>query len=108
MRAEEITSKGIPFQTAVFPPPRKVGTPDSAETPAPVNTNTLFALRNRSRSSREIEKPLIVCIERWMVTERGGKVSRNANCQQWLNLAAKVQSSTFRLRIGEGKLKLEL
>jgi hypothetical protein len=42
-----MTSKGIPFQTAELPPPRNVGTPDSAEMPAPVNTNTRFACVKR-------------------------------------------------------------
>ena len=52
--AEEITSNGIPFQTVVLPPPRNVGTPDSADTPAPVSTKTCLASRNRSCNSGEI------------------------------------------------------
>ena len=52
--AEEMTSNGIPFQTAVLPPPRNVGTPDSADTPAPVRTSTRAALAKRRRNSEEI------------------------------------------------------
>src|ERR1044072_3212059 len=49
--ADEITSNGIPFQTALFPPPRNVGTPDSADTPAPVSTRTRRASAKRRRNS---------------------------------------------------------
>src|SRR5215813_4797951 len=49
-----MTSKGRPFHTAVFPPPRNVGTPDSADTPAPVSTSTRPASAKRRRSSAEI------------------------------------------------------
>jgi len=55
-----MTSKGIPFQTAEFPPPRKVGTPDSAETPAPVNTRTRVEQEKRRRSSTEIVGPAML------------------------------------------------
>src|SRR5437660_11873451 len=57
-----MTSNGMPFQTAVRPPPRNVGTPDSADTPAPVKTSTFFAAANRSRSSAEIIVVEIACI----------------------------------------------
>jgi hypothetical protein len=49
-----MTSKGIPFHTAEFPPPRNVGTPDSAETPAPVKTTVRGALASNWRSLLEI------------------------------------------------------
>jgi hypothetical protein len=49
-----MTLKGIPFQTLAPPPPRKVGTPDSAETPAPVSTRTLLLSANLLLNSSEI------------------------------------------------------
>ena len=87
MPADEITSKGIPFHMALSPPPRNVGTPDSAETPAPVNTKLRLAVTNRWRRSSETDGFVTVCIaERGMVTERGGKMSRKVNFGWWFNL----------------------
>jgi hypothetical protein len=63
MLPDEITSKGIPFQTAVFPPPRNVGTPDSADTPAPVSTSTRLADAKRDLSSLEIPKPVVCMLQ---------------------------------------------
>src|SRR5205823_3714236 len=60
--ADEITLNGIPFQTAASPPPRNVGTPDSAETPAPARTRTFFALLKRCRSSSETEFFVAACM----------------------------------------------
>src|SRR6476619_18940 len=64
-----MTSNGIPFQTLVFPPPRKVGTPDSADTPAPVKTTTREADANRWRSSAEIVGAISLCMGKAMVAE---------------------------------------
>ena len=77
MRAEEMTSNGSPFHTAELPPPRNVGTPDSAETPAPVNTSTRVAPAKRRRSSSEINIPARVCIRVRMVAERSARLSSN-------------------------------
>src|SRR6266705_4562745 len=57
-----MTSKGSPFQTALLPPPRNVGTPDSAETPAPVKTTKRSAFANRSRSFAEINGRVNTCM----------------------------------------------
>src|ERR1043165_3953833 len=64
----------MPFQTAVPPPPRNVGTPLSADTPAPVNTKTARAERRRSRTSSSMLRSLFAGIETSaMVAERGKK-----------------------------------
>jgi hypothetical protein len=60
--ADEITSKGRPFHTAELPPPRKVGTPDSADIPAPVRTSRRWAVANRSRSSTGISEAVVSCM----------------------------------------------
>jgi hypothetical protein len=66
-----MTLKGMPFQTLAPPPLRNVGTPDSAETPAPVSTSTRLASANLFLNSSEINSAL-VCMKlfKWMVTER--------------------------------------
>src|SRR5207302_733915 len=72
--ADEITLNGMPFQTPVSPPPRNVGTPDSAETPAPVSMSTLFASLKRSRSSSEIVCFVAACmVQSRMVAKRPTK-----------------------------------
>src|SRR5262249_37361856 len=73
MPAEEMISKGSPFHTVVFPPPRNVGTPDSAETPAPVKTSTRFTLANCSRSASEMFVCVTACIWKMDVSKPATK-----------------------------------
>jgi hypothetical protein len=58
----QIVLNGIPFHTAACPPPLKVGTPDSAEIPAPVSAKTLAALSRRFLNAVLITGELFACI----------------------------------------------
>src|SRR6266496_4153715 len=62
MPADETMSAGIPCQSVGLLPPRKVGTPDSADTPAPVRTRTRVESAKRRRSSAEIVGAEMLCI----------------------------------------------
>ena len=64
IRAKASELFGIELEQLVTEvPPRKVGTPDSAETPAPVIMRTLLACANLCLSSSEINDRIFGCIE---------------------------------------------